>query len=274
VATGERPTAASRPLRHVTDLHSSAMLRILTYNVHGCRGSDGRLSPGRIAAVIAEARPDVVALQELDVGRARTGGMDQAQAIARSLGMDFHFHPVLRVEEERYGDAILSALPLRLAKAGPLPEPPRRPLFFEPRGALWVAVELGGGVELQVINTHLGLLARERAVQVEALLGEDWLNHPACRGRPVVLLGDLNAVPRSRAYRRLVGRLRDAQRALSGRRPRPTFPARWPLLRIDHVLLGEGVEVRQVEVRRGPLERVASDHLPLVVDLDVRAPGP
>lgn len=134
-------------------------------------------------------------------------------------------------------------------------------------------MDLGAGAELHLFNTHLGLLARERAVQVEALLGEGWLGHPACRGRPLVLLGDLNAPPCSRAYRRLVGRLRDAQRVLPGHRPRPTFPTRWPLLRIDHVLLGGGVEVRRVEVRHGPLERAASDHLPLVVDLAIRAPG-
>ena len=60
-------------------------LRILTYNVRGCRGTDGRLSPERIAAVIAAARPDVVALQELDAGRARSGGLDQAHDIARGL---------------------------------------------------------------------------------------------------------------------------------------------------------------------------------------------
>ena len=101
------------------------MLRLLTYNVRSCRGTDGRLSPERIAEVIAGARPDVVALQELDVGRTRTNGLDQAHAVARELGMRFHFHPALHVEEERYGDALLSALPMRLVKAGPLPGLPR-----------------------------------------------------------------------------------------------------------------------------------------------------
>ncbi|MBL6459105.1 endonuclease/exonuclease/phosphatase family protein [Belnapia sp. T6] len=245
------------------------MPRILTYNVHSCRGMDGTLSPERIAAVIAAAQPDIVALQELDVGRARTGGLDQAHSIARALGMEFHFHPALRVEEEAYGDAVLSALPMRLIKAGPLPGLAHRPML-EPRGALWVAVELGDGSVLQVINTHLGLAARERLAQVEALLGEAWLGHPTCRGRPAVLLGDFNAVPRSVAYRRIAAQLRDAQRMLPGQKPRPTFPSRWPLLRIDHVFLSVGVEARSAEVRRGPLERLASDHLPLVVDLSIR----
>ena len=58
------------------------MPRILTYNVHRCLGIDGRLSPARIAEVIGSCEPDVVALQEVDVNRLRTGGIDQGQAIA------------------------------------------------------------------------------------------------------------------------------------------------------------------------------------------------
>lgn len=259
------------------------MPRILTYNVRRCVGADGRHDLDRIAEVIARCEPDIVALQELDVGRARTGHVDQAHEIAHRLEMAFHFHPAMHVEEERYGDAVLTALPLRLVKAGPLPGLPRRrdrlllrrrPI--EPRGALWVAIGIGGGVELQVVNTHLGLLGRERLMQAEALLGGDWLGghgDPDAQGRLVVLLGDLNALPRSRAYGWLAGRLRDAQRTLPGHRPLPTYPARWPLFRIDHVFLGHGLEVQRVEVPRGPLERVASDHLPLVVDLRVVAQG-
>jgi endonuclease/exonuclease/phosphatase family metal-dependent hydrolase len=248
------------------------MIRIMTYNVHSCRGTDGHLSPERIAKVIGAARPDIVALQELDVGRARTGGLDQAEVIARSISMDFHFHPALRVEEERYGDAILTSLPLRLVKAGALPGLSRRPLL-EPRGALWVAVDVGGGTELQVITTHLGLRRGERLAQAEALLGAAWLGHPDCRIKPVVLLGDFNARPRSRTYRRLAAQLRDAQGVPPGQRASATFPARWPLLRIDHIFLGEQVDAVRVEVRRGPLERLASDHLPVVADLVIRAAG-
>ena len=62
------------------------MVRILTYNVHRCVGVDRRLDVGRVAAVIAAQEPDIVALQELDVGRARTGGADQAHRLAQRLG--------------------------------------------------------------------------------------------------------------------------------------------------------------------------------------------
>lgn len=247
-------------------------LRLLTYNVHGCRGTDGRLAPERIIDVIREARPDVIALQELDAGRARSGRLDQAQMIAEALGMAFHFHPALQRVEEQYGDAILSRLPLRLVKAGPLPTPHNRPLL-EPRGAVWAAIRLGDGMELQVINTHLGLLPQERVMQAEALLGLGWLQHPECQGRPAVLLGDFNAWPRSRAYELMASHLSDAQRSLAGQRPRATFPARWPMLRIDHVFLSGDIIVRSAEVRRSPKERLASDHLPLVVDLLVGGPA-
>src|ERR1700722_12238684 len=131
------------------------MTRILTYNVHRCIGTDRRLDVGRIADVIAAQSPDIVALQEVDVRRARTGGVDQAHAIAEQLGMVSRFNVTVRVEEERYGDAILTALPERLVKAGPLPG--YAPMLrLEPRGALWVAIDVGAQ-ELDVVNTHLGL---------------------------------------------------------------------------------------------------------------------
>jgi len=237
------------------------LLRVLTYNVRRCLGADGRLSPERIAAVIAACRPDVVALQELDVGRARSGGIDQAAAIAGHLGMRSHFHPAMRVSEELYGDAILTALPSRLVRAGSLPGRDG----CEPRGALWAAVT-AGDAEVQVITTHLGLDRRERRAQGEALLGPDFLGDPACRD-PVVLLGDFNALPGSGVHRRLAARLPDAQGARAW--TRPTFPARLPLLRIDHVFVSRGVAVRGVRTLGGALARVASDHLPLVADLDL-----
>ena len=83
--------------------------------------TDRRLDVGRIVAVIAAMQPDIVALQELDVGRARTGGVDQAHEIARRLDMACHFNAALQVEEEQYGDAILTSYPERLVKAGPCP---------------------------------------------------------------------------------------------------------------------------------------------------------
>jgi endonuclease/exonuclease/phosphatase family metal-dependent hydrolase len=240
--------------------------RLITYNVHRCLGLDGRLSPQRIAEVIAPFQPDIVALQELDVFRARSGGVDQAHAIASALGMQMHFHPALRVMEELYGDAILTPRPSRLVKAGALPGLAGQPKL-EPRGALWAAIKIGGA-DVQVVNTHLGLRRGERLAQVNALLGPDWTGHPACRD-PLILTGDFNAVPGSRAYRRLATRLCDAQRTPHVRRPLATFPVGLPFLRIDHVFVSRSIEVTRVETIRNPVTRQASDHLPLLVDFRI-----
>ena len=239
------------------------MVRVLTYNVHRCIGTDRVLDVGRIADVIASQAPDIVALQELDVGRARTGGVDQAHQLAERLGMAFHFHAALRVEEEQFGDAVLTALPERLVKAGPLPGHPRF-TRLEPRGAIWVAVQ-AGGVELQVINTHLGLVPREQQLQAAALVGPDWLG-AAPAAAPVVVLGDFNATARTLAYRALAGQLAESRRAR--RLAAPTFPARLPVLAIDHVFV-RGLSVSRVVTPTTAAARAASDHLPLVVDLNV-----
>lgn len=258
--------------RHESRLGAAAtqtdVLRVMTYNVHSCVGMDGKIDAERIARVIARARPDVVALQELDVGRRRTFGLDQAHLIARYLKMEFHFHPAIHVEEERYGDAILTHLPHRLVKAGVLPGLAGKP-HLEPRGAVWLAIDLHGR-EVQVINTHLGLDQRERAAQVEALLGSDWLANERCRN-PVILCGDFNASPSSPVCRRLGGRLTDAQTAAPRHAPQGTFPSRLPTLRIDHIFVSPGVEVADIEIPGSELARTASDHLPLVAEL--RIPG-
>ena len=241
--------------------------RIMTYNVHRCLGVDGRLDVARIAEVIAADSPDIVALQELDVRRARTRGVDQAHGLAERLGMRSRFHPALNVEGELYGDAILTALPERLIKADALPGLPALPQL-EPRGAVWAAVATpssDGPVEVQVVNTHLGLLAREQAAQVDALLGPSWLRGA---GEAVILLGDFNATSGSNPYRRVVERFRDAQKLLAGRTT-PTFPSMFPMLRIDHVFVGRAIRVRRAWASTSPLARTASDHLPLIVEFEV-----
>lgn len=231
----------------------------MTYNIHSCRGSDGRADPGRIAEVIARCAPDIVALQEVDVARARSGGIDQATAIASLLRMDAHFHPALHLAEEKYGDAILTTLPSRLVKAGPLPS------AGEPRGAIRVAVDLGG-TDLHVVNTHLGLRRGERMRQAAILLGPGWLGSP--QGGRTVLMGDLNAGPRSAAYRMLARTMADVQ-VEAGGKPAPTFPSRFPMLRLDHILVGDGIGVVSAEVPSDILIRGASDHLPLLATLDI-----
>ncbi len=245
-------------------------LRVMTYNVHSCVGMDGKLTPERIARVIARARPDVVALQELDVGRARSGGMDQAHRIAHYLEMDYHFHPALHLEEERYGDAILTHLPLRLIKAGSLPTLTNKP-HLEPRGALWVAIDWHG-TEIQILNTHLGLVAAERMVQINALLSREWLG--GCPpGTPLILCGDFNAGPSSPVCRRINEGLREVQSFASRQRRKNTFVSRLPLARIDHIFINSNWTVAGIEIPRSELTMVASDHLPLIAELRLLTAG-
>lgn len=232
-------------------------MRIATYNVHSCMGSDGRRSVERVAEVIASLNADVIALQELDHRRPRSQHVHQAAEIARLLTMDFHFHAVLRVAEEEYGDAILSPHPLRLLRAGPLPTV-ERGLFLERRGALWVEVSIGE-TKWHVVNTHFGLGRAERLAQAQALLNE-WLGNLAT---PFVVCGDFNSHSGGRVHRLLCRELFDAQ----ANRRRATFPAQFPILTIDHVFHGPSVSPLTVEVPRTSLVRSASDHLPLVAEL-------
>ena len=239
-------------------------MRIVTYNVRRCLGLDGTCSPARIAEVVASCRPDVVALQVLDVRRARSGHVDQAEAIARELDAgDLFFHPAFRLVDEEYGDAVITMGQARLVRAGPLPSV-WSPFPAEPRGAIWLSARIGG-IDVQIINTHLGLSRRERRVQAAALLGPDWLDHPDCRGN-IILAGDLNSLPGGRVHRAFAARLRDAH-AAAGPAPRATFPSRFPTVRIDHIFVSEHIEVQSAGVARTELAQIASDHLPLVAKL-------
>jgi endonuclease/exonuclease/phosphatase family metal-dependent hydrolase len=243
------------------------VLRVMTYNVHSCVGIDGKLSPHRIARVIARYRPDIVALQEVDVGRPRTRQADQAQLISDCLRMNYHFYPTIQVAEERYGDCILSRLPMRLVKMGVLPTLPAKD-FREPRGALWVAIELDGRA-IQFVNTHLGLNSRERMLQIRALLGENWLGG-GNGSDPAILCGDFNASPLSSVWRLCSRKLRDVQMDVLHRSPRRTWFGHYPIARIDHIFVNSLVEVVRVDVGDDYLARLASDHRPLFAELRVK----
>ncbi len=246
--------------------HRSKSLRLMSYNVHGCLGMDGGVSTERIARVIARYSPDIIALQELDVGRARSGGMDQAERIARKLEMHYHFHPTFRWKDEQYGNAILSRYPVALMKMGALPRLADK-IKYEPRGAVWVSVEFQG-MKVQIFNTHLSLWPQERLLQAKALLSDQWVSHPECSG-PVVLCGDFNAIPGSTTYRNICHKLKDSQAALPGHTPHRTWFGRYPIGQLDHIFLDQAFTVNSITVPRTALDKMASDHLPLIADLDI-----
>lgn len=251
----ERPNVAVTPAVPSRRSHHSDCLRLMTYNVHSCRGHDGRKRPERILEVIRSSNPEVLALQELD-------GLECVEYLAQNLGMRLFFVAARERAsgEGSYGNAILTRLPALLVRAASLP---RLRATSEARAAQWVRVATAFGY-VDVVNTHLGLLRDETLLQAESLLGPDWLAAPDL-GPYLVLCGDLNARPGSPAYRRLGTRLLDAQ--LRVPRALPTFPAILPLVRIDHVFTGKALSVEQVQVPSHAGARFASDHRPLSVEL-------
>lgn len=244
-----------------------AGLRVMTYNVHACGGMDGRVSPRRVARVIAAEGPDIVALQEIDLGRRRSRAEDQGAIIAQELGLHVVFCPTITRGEEHYGHALLSRWPVEVVKRALLPHDPRS-WWREPRSALWARVQVGD-TAVNVVATHLGLGTRERGWQMAMLLGPDWLGGLP-DDAPIVLCGDFNLLPGSAPYRLAAARLRDVQLAgatADGRRPLRTFSSTRPFLRLDHIFISQRFAVARVAVPRTALTRVASDHLPLVADL-------
>lgn len=246
----------------------TAHLRLMTYNTHGCSGMDGRVSPRRIARVIREQTPDIVALQELDLGRRRSRAEDQAAIIAAETGMHAVFCPTITRGDEHYGHALLSHWPILVVKRGRLPADPNG-WWDEPRAAIWAHVQIAGET-VNVVTTHLGLGARERELQMSALMGPEWLG-PVLDREPVILCGDFNLLPGSVPYRIAARRLHDVQVIGPGARPVSTFSSTQPVLRIDHMFVSRHFSRIAVTAVRNDLTRVASDHLPLLADLRVAA---
>lgn len=268
-----RPSALRAAARHrlgrdeldtVSPVGENSQFRLVTYNTHSCGGTDGRVSPRRIARVLAEQAPDIVALQELDLGRRRSRAEDQAALIAQELGLHVVFCPTVTHAGEHYGHALLSRWPIQIAKRAFLPADPKS-WWKEPRSALWARVQVGSRI-LNVITTHLGLGVKERWLQVQALLGPEWLGGIPT-GEPIILCGDLNMMPGSRPYQLLASRLTDIQTPKAGHRPVNTFTSLRPFTRLDHIFVSAELAAARVSVPRNHLTRFASDHLPLVTDL-------
>ncbi|MCA1658686.1 MAG: endonuclease/exonuclease/phosphatase family protein [Verrucomicrobiaceae bacterium] len=239
-------------------------LRVVTYNVRACRGMDDRRSEARIAEVIAELSADIVGLQELDLSRTRSGGVDQAGLIAKQLGWHYYFHPAMRTGDEHYGDAVLSRYRLTLRRACDLPGP--APFYCrENRIAISVDVESPLG-PVHIINTHFGLGRSERLQQAE-LLNTEWLGENP-KETPLVLLGDFNSLPGSRPHRVLSQHLQDVRKLVEPARSFRTFPTSFPSFAVDHIFISAALHPLSLEVHRSPLARLASDHYPLVCELE------
>lgn len=235
--------------------------RLMSYNVHSCIGTDGRVSPRRIARVIAEQNPDIVAVQEVEHGRARSRQEDQTALLAEALGFHFAFCAAIEIGNERYGHAVLSRHPIEVVKMGILPSPTRA-LWPERRAALWTRLEIDGR-RLHLLTTHLGLSRAERLQQIEAILGTEWIGG-IVDDEPTIFCGDCNFSARSAACRLLQRRM---QSATADSRKLQTFTSAHPFVQLDHIFHSGHLTVERVQTVRNDASRVASDHLPLLADL-------
>jgi endonuclease/exonuclease/phosphatase family metal-dependent hydrolase len=246
-------------------------VRLVTFNTHHAVGRDGRHDLPRLATVLAAAGADVVCLQEVDRHfGSRSEGVDQATLLARGLDMHLAWGPAIdeppvKADERRqYGNALLTRLPIRSSDVVPLPGD------GEPRSALRTTLGLDGGL-LEITTTHLSTRsAAERAAQAAVLAALP----------SAVLVGDFNAEPDAPELAVLRERFRDAWALARARTDRAgwrfwqhdeghTHPAGHPRTRIDQVWVTGGIDVTAASVLDA---EGASDHLPLVVDLEVR-PG-
>lgn len=236
-------------------------VRVLSYNIHHGEGTDGVFDLERIAAVILESGADLVALQEVDVGTSRAGGVDQAQELARLTGMEVRFAEAIPYAGGSYGDAVLSRWPIHETVRLQLPAEPGHEL----RVAVGVVVEPVEGATLFLVGTHLDHTRdpSDRVRQVETLLGE-----LAGSDHPTLLVGDLNATPESAPMRLLL----EAGWTAADPTLQPTFPSEVPERKIDWILMGPGQDwtTLSVEVLEAP---VASDHAPLVATLRLATPS-
>lgn len=242
-------------------------VRLLSWNVHKCVGGlDRRYDPGRTAAVLAQASPDVVLLQEVAQNGRWYQHHRQVDVLGDALGLPHRSYFVnVRFGPRRgeYGNAILSRLPIASTENIDLTQAGRKARSVLHAELRWPA-PAGGSRTLHVFNLHLGLGERERRAQLQQLLQARALL-AIHKQTPVLVAGDFNDV-----YGTLGRRLLEPALFRGPVRPLRTFPAYAPLRALDSLYVRGDLEVRSLVCWRGRGARFASDHLPLFAELRLR----
>lgn len=240
--------------------------RVVTYNIHKCRGMDRRVRPERIVEVLREINADIIALQEVlwldDESERGKPGMDQANFIACALGVNLTVGANRRLHGGAYGNAVLSRFaPIGshnhdISVAG-----------REQRGCLRVDVDLGDRKALHVYNVHLGTSYTERKHQARKLFEHDVLGSAHLVG-PRVMVGDFNEWIRGVSSKMLAAHFKNADIRRHLGRAR-TYPGLLPFLHLDHVYFDSALRLREATLHRSRTALVASDHLPIVADFEL-----
>ena len=232
-------------------------LRVATYNIHRCRGLDGRTSPSRIAEVIRAIDPDIIALQEVVGASPRSAATPRSSA--RSSAWAGSWRPrgicVMRSSATSCSADCRSSITRNTTCRG------RRA-----SRACCQRVDIAvGSHTLHLYNVHLGTAYLERRYQASRLVS---FVHDRRVGQPKIVLGDFNEWMRGLATQMLNQRLQSIDLRAHLRRRR-TYPGVFPLVHLDHIYYEGKVEVARLELPRTRLALLASDHLPLVAELTV-----
>lgn len=233
--------------------------RIVTYNVHKCRGLDGRVRPARIAKVLDDLHADVIALQEVVSLEGGAPPDDQARYLAGELGYFWAMAETRKHRGGAYGNVTLSRWDFDLIRPIDVSVGGR-----ERRAALRTDLRFGDEI-LHLFNVHLGTGPRERRTQARRLMDVDLLKAVDLRG-PRVVFGDFNDWAHGLVTRTLTREfhLTDLRQHVRSTR---SYPGVLPLVHLDHIYLDPHLRVERAYFVRTRHARMASDHLPLVADV-------
>ena len=234
-------------------------LRVMTYNIHVGVGMDKKLDLQRIADVINSQHPDLIGLQEVDRGVKRTEGRDEIAELAKLTSMSYAFAHNLDYQGGQYGVAILSRF--SIAKIDHRKYENRREP--ERRGMIRVEVNVGGKT-ISFVTTHLDYQYEDgRVFETKQLL--EFLGASKA---PLIVVGDFNDEPTGEAYKLMLSRFDDAWMRTRAKGEGLSYPADRPGKRIDYIFTRQSDPIRAR--RAWTVSTPASDHLPVVADLEIR----
>lgn len=233
-------------------------LTVMSYNIHHCNppSKPGVIDVDAIARVIKNEKPDIVALQEVDINTSRSGKINQAALLSQKTGLrSFYFAKAIDFDGGQYGIAILSKYPLSNTTFYKLPNDAANK--GEPRVLAIATVTLPGNRKIRFAGTHLEAYDKHtRQLQMD-----DINNVIADEQLPLLIAGDFNANERSAVIKTL-----DQQFTRTCSSCAFTIPVEKPETAIDFIAYRKPAHFNVV-LHKVVNEPYASDHLPVVAVL-------